>query len=183
MQAKRTYLPGRLEMGAGDVADYAALARFHYVAKRPATFACIVTARFVPGAWAGGGRRPRVVGVGVLSWPTVHARGREVKLDLGGLSLREKLTIVNRDVRTISRVIVHPQFRGIGLAVELVRRLIAQCPTRYVEALARMGRAHPLFERAGMERVAMPGDGPVYYIFDRHLMERSNAPSQNARRC
>jgi ABC-type ATPase with predicted acetyltransferase domain len=79
------------------------------------------------------------------------------------MSVRERIAFVNGNVRTISRVIVHPQFRGVGLASRLVRRICEDCPTRWVEAYAVMGRVHPFFERAGMRKVERGGTGPVYY--------------------
>jgi ABC-type ATPase with predicted acetyltransferase domain len=95
--------------------------------------------------------------------------GREWAFGLGGLSYREKILFANANVRTLSRVIVHPQFRSIGLASLLVREVCRGAETRYVEALAVMGRVHPFFERGGMRRVAVPGDadgGPVYFLYD-----------------
>jgi predicted N-acetyltransferase YhbS len=71
-------------------------------------------------------------------------------------------------VRTIARVIVHPQFRGLGVAARLVRRICNECPTRYVEAFAAMGDVHPFFEHAGMTRVPPTRAGEAaYFIFDR----------------
>ena len=58
--------------------------------------------------------------------------------------------LLNAEVRCISRVVVHPQWRGLGLAVRLVREALASMTTPYTEALAAMGRVHPFFERAGM---------------------------------
>ncbi|MEO6436540.1 MAG: GNAT family N-acetyltransferase, partial [Tepidisphaeraceae bacterium] len=71
------------------------------------------------------------------------------------------------NVRAISRVIVHPQFRGLGVASGLVRRVLLDCPTRYVEATAAMGEVHPFFEKGGMRRV-VPGreGGAAYFIWD-----------------
>ncbi len=83
---------------------------------------------------------------------------------------RRKLAFVNQNIRTISRVIVHPQFRSLGLASRLVRCACTEATTRYVEAFAVMGRVHPFFEKGGMRRQgAIDGrvDGPVYYLFDR----------------
>jgi hypothetical protein len=59
-------------------------------------------------------------------------------------------------MRTISRVIVHPMFRGTGLAVRLVRHVLEHAETRYVEALAAMGRVNPFFKRAGMAEFDRP---------------------------
>jgi GNAT superfamily N-acetyltransferase len=72
-------------------------------------------------------------------------------------------------------VIIHPQFRSLGLASALVRHVCEQCTTRYVEAYAVMGRVHPFFEKGGMIRHDRDDDdarsssstGPVYYLFDR----------------
>jgi GNAT superfamily N-acetyltransferase len=124
--------------------------------------------------------RDRLVAVAVLSYPVPSSLGRRAALGITG-SRADELRFANRQVRTISRVIVHPQFRSLGLATRLVRCICAQCDTRYVEAMAVMGRAHPLFERGGMRRVdpprapkdsrrkpgqARPG-AIVYYLFDR----------------
>lgn len=159
----QTFLPGRLVVCRGRSADYRELERFHYRAGPPATWADVWVARY----YAPGRTRPRLAAVGVLSHPALSLRARERAMNLGRYSFGDRIAFVNRNIRTISRVAVHPTFRAIGLAVELVRCLIHHCPTRYVEALAVMGRAHPLFDRAGMRRVEGE-EGPVYYLFDRH---------------
>ncbi len=88
--------------------------------------------------------------------------------DLRDKSYRDKLLFANANLRTITRVIVHPTFRSAGLAVAIVKRLCEHCLTRYVEAMAKMGRVHPFFERAGMMRVTPADpDRPVYFCFDR----------------
>ena len=110
----------------------------------------------------------RLAAVAVLSYPTVNSAARDRALRMTAWSPARKLARANRDVRTISRVVVHPQFRGVGLASRLVRFVCEQCPTRWVEAYAVMGRVHPFFEKGGMKCHDPPtGDGPVYYLFDR----------------
>ena len=59
-------------------------------------------------------------------------------------------------MRTISRVIVDPRCRGVGLAVRLVRHALEDATTPYTEAIAAMGRVHPFFEKAGMVRFDPP---------------------------
>jgi len=51
----------------------------------------------------------------------------------------------------ISRVVVHPIYRGCGLAVRLVRHALRTARTSRIEALAVMGAIHPFFELAGMK--------------------------------
>jgi len=148
----------------GNIDDYRTLQRFHYRARRPATWCRVVAARF---AWPGRAA-PVTVAVGVLSWPTACSRGRQRAFAMNGWTYGEQLLFANANIRTISRVIVHPTFRSLGLSTRIIRRLIELCPTRYVEAAAVMGRAHPLFEKAGMTRFDPTGDrDPVYYLFDK----------------
>ena len=154
-------LPGAIAYRTGTVAEYESLTRHHYRAKRPATFCQIVAATYVdPSA------STRVIGVGVLSWPVpmLNARNRHFALPTGyGVRLR----FANAQVRTISRVIVHPQFRALGVATALVRELIARCPTRYVESSAAMGRYATFLGAAGMTPIdVLPGE-PAYFLTDR----------------
>ncbi|MCY2951341.1 MAG: GNAT family N-acetyltransferase [Planctomycetota bacterium] len=170
-----SFLSGRLLLYRGSKRDYEELSRFHYLPKRPATWAEVWVVRYEEDGVRGEGsgarvERSRTVGVGVLSYPTLSHWEREAVLGLTRLSDQARVRFVNEQVRTISRVVVHPTFRSLGLARVLVRCMLHHCPTRYVEAMAVMGRAHPFFELAGMKRVeveAMPEGRPVYYLYDR----------------
>ncbi len=59
-------------------------------------------------------------------------------------------TLINRELRIISRLVIAPNWRGLGLGSRLVRETLPRVGTPYVETLAAMGRVHPFFERAGM---------------------------------
>jgi hypothetical protein len=78
------------------------------------------------------------------------------------LSLRNKATNgwfsrnpqrVNRHLRILRRLVIHPDVRGCGLGHYLVRKTMPLLGTEYVECLAAMGEFNPVFERAGMTRV------------------------------
>jgi GNAT superfamily N-acetyltransferase len=60
---------------------------------------------------------------------------------------------LNTNLRTISRVVVKPQYRGLGVASALVRHYLSAPLTPYTEAIASMGYVSPFFERAGMVRI------------------------------
>jgi ABC-type ATPase with predicted acetyltransferase domain len=62
--------------------------------------------------------------------------------------LNEKLSI-------ISRVVVHPKYRTIGLGVKLVRETLAKAGTPYVEMPAVMAKYNPFGEKAGMRKIAV----------------------------
>ena len=164
----------------GTPAHYRALERFHYRGKRPATWAGVICIEFDEpsdsrgtacrrstvnphNTWDTPGRDcARIIGVGVLSWPTAVSKPRQEVFALDVHDYGQQVRWANENVRTISRVIVHPQFRGLGLARLLVGGLCAMCTTRYVEARAAMASAHPMFERAGMRRHDS-GNGAAYF--------------------
>ena len=167
------FVPGRLWLGRGTPADYRALSTFHYRAGPPATWAGVVSVRHAgpceppePPESAG-----RAVAVAVLSWPTRLSRPRREAFDLAALGYGEQIRFANAHLRTISRVVVHPQFRGLGLATAVIRAACEMCQTRYVEATAAMGAAHPMFERAGLTRHRGDSDRPAYFWLDKQPAE------------
>src|SRR4051812_42913036 len=121
-----TFLPGQLRLTRGTPQDYRALERFHYRTKSPATWAGVWVVQYQENA-----SPSRAIAVAVLSYPTVNSNARDRALHLAHWPARRKLAFVNRHVRTISRVIVHPQFRSLGLASRLVRCVCEKAPTRY----------------------------------------------------
>ena len=69
-----------------------------------------------------------------------------------------KARLINKEVARISRVIIHPKFRGIGLGAFLVRETMPRVDVKVIEALAVMAKYNPFFEKAGMIRVNYRGD-------------------------
>lgn len=60
---------------------------------------------------------------------------------------------LNRELRIIRRLVIHPDFRSCGLGHWFVRQILPQAGVRFVECLAVMGAVIPVFEKAGMTRV------------------------------
>jgi GNAT superfamily N-acetyltransferase len=77
--------------------------------------------------------------------PTTFGRSKAWKGDFHKLQ---------KEISTISRVVVHPKYRTIGLGVKLVNETLAKAGTPYVETLAVMAKYNPFFEKAGMRKVA-----------------------------
>ena len=99
------------------------------------------------------------VGVLVESYPALGCMMRDAALGGRYTAIRDRRArarAVNAELRCISRVIIAPQWRGLGLAVRLVRAALAQPTTIMTEALAAMGRVNPFFERAGMTAYPRP---------------------------
>lgn len=156
----------RFTIEPGQWDDYKQLARHHYRARRPATV-CQVwrlaadwpADRDPPLLWRLGGY-PRLAGVVVVSYPVLQSAARNAAT--GGRYCThprgQGIALLNREVRTISRVIIHPQYRGLGLATRLVVEVLARIGAPRVEAFARMGRYVPFFRQAGMTEYP-PGGG------------------------
>ena len=150
----------RIEPGTPD--DYNALAPLHYRAARPATVVRVLRAI---------GRAPsgdRLAGVLVESRPTLNAAWRDLpwpgRYTRG--DKRDRATRLNRELRCISRVIVDPRWRSMGVARRLVRAALASGPTPATEAVAAMGALSPFFERAGMRPYTPPMRPPDARLLD-----------------
>lgn len=66
---------------------------------------------------------------------------------------RRNPDLLNREVRILRRLVIHPDVRGCGLGHWLVRRTMPRVGTRFVECLASMGAFNPVFEKSGMTRM------------------------------
>ncbi len=112
---------------------------------------------------------PALAGVVVVSCPAINAAARN-KVTASRYCTpghpRDGIARLNREVLTLSRVIVHPLYRGLGLAPRLVAAVLDRLDVPLVEAFARMGRYVPFFRQAGMSELKLPGK-PVYYYFRR----------------
>jgi ABC-type ATPase with predicted acetyltransferase domain len=62
---------------------------------------------------------------------------------------------LNEKLSSISRVVVHPKYRTIGLGSKLIKSTLGLVGTEYVEMSAVMAKYNPFGEKAGMIRVAV----------------------------
>ena len=148
-------------------ADYLALKAHHYRPGNPMTMMRVLVVRdATPTAadrFLARPVTPSPVAVLVESLPALACRLRDEALGgrYGHLRPKPRSRLLNQELRCISRVIVDPRYRGLGLAVRLVRHALATATTRYTEAMAVMGRVSPFFQRAGMipyERPALQAE-------------------------
>ena len=145
-------LPGRLD-------DYRRLARYHYrdshLGPASAVFVLSRTGSETP------------VGVIVYSNAPAVLQLRNIATGnvFAGLDRSTQLELFNANIRRISRVIIEPRFRGLGLASLLVRETMPLLDVPIVEAIAVMGWVNPFFERAGMKAYkAKPSAASVQFI-------------------
>ncbi len=63
------------------------------------------------------------------------------------------LKALNKHVRILRRLVIHPDIRGCGIGHRFVRKTLPMVGTTYVECLAAMGAINPVFEKAGMTKI------------------------------
>jgi GNAT superfamily N-acetyltransferase len=156
-------LESSLHLRRGTLRDYLALSEHHYRGHRPATATRVLVFEHhrptVAGRFVGRRDERQTVAVLVESLPMLNCRLRDWAMSnrYGSMrDLRLRAAALNAELRCISRVVVHPQWRGLGLAVRLVREALKTAVTPLTEALAAMGKVHPFFEHAGMAAYHRP---------------------------
>jgi len=143
---KTCSLAREMYVAEGSREDYEKLAQFHY---REAKGLVAVQKIFALK------RGEETVGVIVYKYPAITTFGRS-KAFGRKLSLEE----INRDLALISRVIVHPKYRTIGLGVKLVKETLPLVGKPYVETVAVMAKYNPFFEKAEMKKIAESRPNP-----------------------
>ncbi len=134
---------GDLRIERGTLADYARFAAMHYRHQESAGF---VDRVFVLREGHGG----EALGVVVYGRPVLELALRN---QATGRRFVRQPRLLNREMRVLKRLVVHPDARGCGLGHWLVRRTLPEAGTRFVECLAAMGAINPVFEKAGMRRI------------------------------
>jgi ABC-type ATPase with predicted acetyltransferase domain len=176
---------GELRAEDGSRADWPHFARWHYRSHHLAFVKRVVVLKH--------GDEP--VGVCVFTTPAASLTLRTRFFGLTNPRSRVALAALNEQLWLLSRVVLHPTYRGAGIAAGFVRQACRSCPAPWVETLTAMGHANPFFERAGFIRVGVIRRGtsakryggqfaarqstctretaeksrysePVYYVFD-----------------
>ena len=128
------------------VEDYGKLSRFHYRSKGVAGIKDCYKLLF----------DDHLIGVIVYSSSYLNLKPRNMVFgeryvySPGDL---HKARLINKEIARITRVIIHPKFRGIGLGAFLVRETMPRVDARVIEVVAVMAKYNPFFEKAGMLRV------------------------------
>jgi len=137
----------KISIEAGTYADYRSLAHLHYLGADPATSTLILRAtRQINQSTS------VLAGVLVVSIPTLNGswRKRAWPNYFNSGSKSDDAKTINAQLRYLSRVIIDPRSRGLGIATQLVQEYIKNPQTPCTEALAAMGSVCPFLERAGM---------------------------------
>jgi len=150
-ESKRCSVYDEVRIEKGNIEDYERLKRFHYRSKdgdRSESLRVRDCFRLLFGE--------ELIGVIVYSRSYLNLKPRNMVFGdryvftPGDL---HKARLINEEIARISRVVIHPKFRGIGLGAFLVRETLPKVGAKVVEVLAVMAKYNPFFEKAGMIRV------------------------------
>ena len=130
------------------------------------------------------------IGICIFSAPAASLTLRSQFFGLKNPRSSVALGALNEQLWLLQRVVLHPTYRGAGIAAAFVRRACEACPVAWIETLSAMGQINPFFERAGFTRVGTirktrdsrqgaygkrvsaetrsksAHSEPVYYVFD-----------------
>jgi hypothetical protein len=136
----------KLKIVPGNIKDYKALASYHYRDGKLGPYTNIFTLK---------GDSVQLKNAGVIVYttprPALELRSVATGNAFIGFDRSTQLALVNKYIRCISRVIIEPRLRGLGLAVRLVHDTMPLLNVPIIEAMAVMGHINPFFEKAGMK--------------------------------
>ena len=163
---------GQMTYRKGDRGDWLMLKPLHYAAGDPATYHSVHVLE-----------HPEIdhpAAVAVLSYPDLHSGARNLATNdaykIAGS--RQKAQRLNREVKRLSRIVVAPEFRCIGVARRLVRSFLPTLDIRYLECTTSMGKYTGFLEKLGFREVpqsASPAEGAML-----DWAERERVPDQAA---
>lgn len=139
----------KMKITEGTLEDFRELERFHYLGSKKLIAINIFKLMY----------EDKLIGVALYQSPhiTLRARNQVLPRYRGSIKYKSVTDSINADIVRLSRVIIHPKFRGVGLAVKLVKETLPKTGKKVVEALAAMAKYNPFLEKAGMKKVGLVG--------------------------
>ncbi|AQQ09766.1 hypothetical protein L21SP3_01578 [Sedimentisphaera cyanobacteriorum] len=127
--------------------EYDGFERWHYCASRPGLVCEAFLLRGIAGEKAG---------IITFSYPPANCAGRNAVF--GKLLKRfpqaggQRLRAVNAHFRIVSRIVILPEYRGLGIGRKFLIKTVQFCSAGCVEALSASARLGNLFASAGFKR-------------------------------
>jgi len=144
----------KVEIVTGCFNDYKKLSCYHYRDNGPGQMSKIFAIKPKADSFL----QTDTIGVIVYSTPNPGHELRNIATNnfFVGFDRATQIALINKYIRRISRIIIEPRFRGLGLASQLVRETMPLMNFPIIEASAVMGEINPFFEKAGMTAFHAP---------------------------
>lgn len=138
-----------LNVSIGNKEDYKKLKKFHY---RQAGIGAIKNIYKLQ-------HKNELIGVIVITYPHLALKGRNIfNNNKYSKMTKENCEKINEEFECIARIILHPQYRGLGLAYYFLKEYFKLSKCKYIETLAVMASYTPFFEKAGMTKIETSAD-------------------------
>ena len=133
-----------VKVDIGTKTDYEKLKRFHY---RQANLGAVKNIYKMT-------LNNEIIGVIVITYPHLALKGRNIytKKKYSKMT-KENCKMINEKFECIARIILHPQYRGLGLAYHFLKEYFKLSESDYIETVAVMANYTPFFEKAGMKKI------------------------------
>jgi ABC-type lipoprotein export system ATPase subunit len=157
---------GKFEISEGRPSDWKFFHEFHYKGRHPGAVDKVFVLK-LDGA---------PVGIIIYAYPQRQLRLRNLVTCgryAGSLTSRERVRMLNRETRVISRVVIDPRLRGLALGEAIVRETVGLAGVPFVECLAAMGESNKFLEKAGFRKVARCRSSRDGREIARYLAERA----------
>ena len=142
---KRISFARELSMTEGNRQDWEYFSKWHYRSHHLGFVKRIVLLKH--------GSDP--IGICVFCTPAGSLRLRSHYFGLKHSRTELSLRALNQQLWVLSRVVLHPTYRGAGIGADFVRRACQSCEVDWIETLSAMGQVNPFFEKAGFIRVGI----------------------------
>lgn len=158
-EKKECSLLDEVKIVEGEKKDWLKLAQFHYRSHKINAYSNIYKMVL----------HDEVIGVIVYGYGPLALKARNIATNRIYIRNGKQL---NREMRTISRVVIAPKYRGIGLSVKIIKDTMPLLNSRYVEILSVMGVNNPFAQRAGMTDISYERDIKGFEKKSNELLEQ-----------
>ena len=148
---ERCTICDKVQIKKGNIEDYRKLGRFHYRSKGEDESESLRARDCYKLLFEG-----KLIGIIVYSRSYLNLKPRNMVFGKRYVFTPGDIytaRLINEEIARISRVIIHPKFRGIGLGAFLVQETMPRVNVKVIEVLAVMAKYNPFAEKAGMIRV------------------------------
>ncbi|NNJ27124.1 hypothetical protein [Alienimonas chondri] len=154
----RISFAGDLRLTVASRGDWPAFADWHYRAHTVGVvrFGVMLWHVRPPGVIGKSDESPSTaepVGIALFCSPPLSLRGRNQYFGTGSRWTSAGLKAMNAQLVTLSRVVLHPTYRGCSLAAPFVAAACDACPFPWIESLTQLGQTHPFLERSGFVKL------------------------------
>ena len=148
-EKKLSDIYNHLKVEIGTKEDYNKLKKFHYRQSNLGALKNVYKLSL----------KNKTIGVIVICYPHLALKGRNIYTKGKYNKMTKEICAeINEKFECIARVILHPKYRGLGLAYYFLQEYFNMSDCEYIETVAVMSKYSPFFQKAGMTYIPVEAD-------------------------